>query len=649
MDANNNIINTDNVRHLTERTIEQPQTNSTGNVSVSSGGNITIRQGDGGTVRNQPPMNLGNANTGIAQQDLGVQIGTQANQPVAQNLQVNQPPAFRHETTAPAFTFTQLDNLTKGTYNVGELRLTRSGALEKINNHVWVKSGENTVRLTPRQNFEVRDKVCQCLERRFQGNPMIETVRSLLIGADFRTHSLSRDEIRFLITMLENARDGKSADGYTSENFLRLHEYKMGNREHADEIERKFVKGVRTANDKNDAKALGIAKAVSSNASQSIVSSFLAKIRNSVLALFNGSPKADFDAVQDHVKDHFCSPSLHTNSIEPKKRIFLPATALGTIAENVEQALSASDDVHTSGDRPAADDFWQNCQYAVGKEFIRQLDNHHVCHTLLAFNFENISQQPNILLTNLRPNSNQKTNTDVYLRQTPGSNICFFNCVVDGMLYAAGKLKNDAYAHKLQELFSPTGCKLRNRQGEEVNFHYENLATWNGKFKLLEQTVINHIDDCNQGVPETQKWNSVSIMTSLRILGLREIADWENPSNWQFGFDSGRSDKDRVLAFLQNLKAPKDQNALFAFVETVVSKNDSHYFTLCPPKEGANLEDNLVYDKSGTNLLGVKVHVISDRADGPDGAYEYDKLLSIDKLMGSSAEGTLDFTAFTLQ
>ena len=653
MNLNNITNNGDTLRKLSTQETNRQRTSNTGEVTTQSGKTIAITQpNNGGTVRKQPPLSTKTASTSTARQDLGIRTNLPANQPPAGNLQISQPRNFPHETSAPAFTFADLDNMSKGTYNVGELRLTNAGKLEKINNHVWVKSGENTIRLTPEQNFNVRDKVCQCLERKFPSSNLLEsTIRPLLIGTEYRSQALSRDEIRFLITMLENERDGKPQGDYTCAKFLMLHEYKMGSREHENLVESLFVKGVATAGEKNDAKALGIARAVSANARQGVVATFLAKIKAAVRALFNAAEKVDYNEVQNLVRRQFCSEGTNPAPLVgmESKPVYFSIQALDTLIKKSENAAIFSDDFQPQTNQPVDANFWNTCKAKVGEKFIEQLGDLHTKHKDLKIQ---LKQSPFDLLLILNAAYSQKQSTAIFLRQTPGSNMCFFNCVVNGMLHAAAKMGNEAYKNKLIELFSMNGCKLRNPNGADVTYSYEQLPSWNGKFNILEQHVVNHIDNCNRNLPRNQKWEALSIMTALKMLGLREQTEWNNPGNWNLPPEfqpaevAAMSPKDKILAFLKDLQKGPEKNMLFAFVEQVPLKSDSHYYTLCPP-ESADLEGCLVYDESGSNLIGVKVHVISDRADGPQHEYEYDKVLSVDELFGRTAE-TLDFTAYKL-
>ena len=102
--------------------------------------------------------------------------------------------------------FSQLNKLTHGTYNMGELRLNAKGEFEKINNHVH-RTGKNVVTTSADDNKKVRWAVFQTLESHYKGlvsNDVIDKVRDHLNIGRRATMSISRDEIAALISQLES-------------------------------------------------------------------------------------------------------------------------------------------------------------------------------------------------------------------------------------------------------------------------------------------------------------------------------------------------------------------------------------------------------------------------------------------------------------
>ena len=140
------------------------------------------------------------------------------------NMGVSRPLAYGFDK------FDRLDTITSGRYNKGELRLGDEGQFEKVNNFVWHTDRNNTI-LTNDQNVDVRKAVFDCLNDKFGkgGNEeRINEVRKFLLGTEFRTSTLSRDEVHNLIKLFKNAGNDDVKWKTGMENLRKLAEYKHG-------------------------------------------------------------------------------------------------------------------------------------------------------------------------------------------------------------------------------------------------------------------------------------------------------------------------------------------------------------------------------------------------------------------------------------
>ena len=111
--------------------------------------------------------------------------------------------------------YATLRNLTvKSDYCIGELMLSDSGKLEKINNHASKgKIGENTVVTRQDQNQEVRQAVSQCIIDKYKNKYVnFEHQQAVALANDILTENakeiLSRDEARYVVDMVEKVAKG---------------------------------------------------------------------------------------------------------------------------------------------------------------------------------------------------------------------------------------------------------------------------------------------------------------------------------------------------------------------------------------------------------------------------------------------------------
>lgn len=122
------------------------------------------------------------------------------------NMGVSRPLAYGFDK------FDRLDTITSGRYNKGELRLNGDGQFEKVNNFVWHTDQNDTI-LTNDQNVDVRTAVFDCLNDKFTPNGnRLDDVRNFLLGAEFRTSTLTRDEVHNLIKLFKNVGSGGDSD-----------------------------------------------------------------------------------------------------------------------------------------------------------------------------------------------------------------------------------------------------------------------------------------------------------------------------------------------------------------------------------------------------------------------------------------------------
>ena len=121
------------------------------------------------------------------------------------------------------FTFDDLRNKVNGDYNVGELRF-EGGKLHSINSHqFW--TALNNVTTQPAENLLTRNAVMALLDSKFGGNANLTValveVRAKLLGDGASTRPISRDEVRFMINLLESESSQSSADDRLSPEQVR--------------------------------------------------------------------------------------------------------------------------------------------------------------------------------------------------------------------------------------------------------------------------------------------------------------------------------------------------------------------------------------------------------------------------------------------
>lgn len=172
--------------------------------------------------------------------------------------------------TSTAFDFKTLRGLVNDDVNLGELKIGEDGSLCAINGD-YRQPDQNNVKLAPEQNRDVRRKVYCCLKKEYGdkegAGQRLETVLKLLLNERDRTSSLSRDEVDFLIRMLENNEPGK----YDEAHYRALHDYKIGKPVDVSQVAA-YVKGLGSKQSEQVQKA---AKLVSVNAQQSVVQTIL--------------------------------------------------------------------------------------------------------------------------------------------------------------------------------------------------------------------------------------------------------------------------------------------------------------------------------------------------------------------------------------
>ena len=104
------------------------------------------------------------------------------------------------------FTFDDLKAKVNGDYNVGELRF-EGGKLHSVNSHRYWTSWNN-VTTQPAENLLTRTAVMALLDKQFGGvkklEYALEEIRTKLVGEKNATRPISRDEVRFMINLLES-------------------------------------------------------------------------------------------------------------------------------------------------------------------------------------------------------------------------------------------------------------------------------------------------------------------------------------------------------------------------------------------------------------------------------------------------------------
>ena len=107
-----------------------------------------------------------------------------------------------------AITLDQFRTISNGTHNVGQIMLNEDGnGLQKINNHVW-KTGQNNVQTDVNANKAVRQALFDAFSSSGIQGPMLNDIKTILLGGTNGSRSLSRDFVKKLFDTVDHAHEG---------------------------------------------------------------------------------------------------------------------------------------------------------------------------------------------------------------------------------------------------------------------------------------------------------------------------------------------------------------------------------------------------------------------------------------------------------
>ena len=537
----------------------------------------------------------------------------------------------------PAFSFASLDEITSGDFNVGELKIKADGSLGKINNHVRGFRWKNKVKLTPEQNLEVRKQTWKCLEMtcndpahqaEFPGRGKLETVKKLLLNERDRTVALSRDEVHFLIAMLKT---DAPASPYKAENFKKLHEFKIGKEANASEV-RTFIKGLAAGNSDTQKR---VARSVSANAQQSIVSFVLNEIKNFFLGLFGNGTFVKRDVVESGLKNEFGSTG---NLNERRNYDVFGKKSLDKVFESLERNFRLPENLKLERNVP-----------------IRTRDNNDPNHFLVNVKREvcnRVQREISDQADGLNPYRVLNGNGRIHMRQTPGSRVYG----VVSMINAVCQSGNEDAIRRLKERFTDDGCTLLDNKGNLVTYKYKDFLTrddnlpGDDNLSPFERIVMKHVKELNV-------LNSSDILGNVySILGFNGH-ELNTPYETDHVVDKDDAEgkgedfvrillKEKAFKGIQGKNIP-GRNIVCAsqgsLTHPTEGGDDWHYYSLRLPETEARA--NMVFE--GGRPVGVKVHVVSSQPDGPNGECEFDHVLKFVDIQRMFVNGKIKLNLIT--
>lgn len=127
---------------------------------------------------------------------------------------------FDLDLTFSNYGFNDLKKAVNGTHNIGELRFeTLDGRIHTINSHN-IRTSKNNVISVESDNVVTRNAVLRLLEEQFGDNAKLgvalNEIRERLVGGSNGTKPISRDEVRFMISLLESEAKDSTATVLTA-------------------------------------------------------------------------------------------------------------------------------------------------------------------------------------------------------------------------------------------------------------------------------------------------------------------------------------------------------------------------------------------------------------------------------------------------
>ena len=602
--------------------------------NVQSDQGRTIQLGEGNhTVQMQQPPEQGatlagqttSTATAIAQARENLGLPPQSVQP--------RPIDNRQITLQPKFTFDELKTISNGKYNVGEVRLNKMGKLEKINNHVGFYSDQNNVRTSPSENFNIRCQVCSVILARCEANPPAgldegqkqnfqQNVVKLLLSDECKTLSLSRDEIHFVLSKLNDLGTGENGGFEAVQNGVKdIRAIKMGGADGKAALGN--IVGLTKNGDRLSAKEHDIVCSPSINAVGDRRQVIIAEVRKQSASWFEptgfsnlGKIMANLNIVHQYVNDpgnenpiKLDGSTLGTNDVRLNEAL---AKMKGHEAisvcrrdefESFLQDLSeAHDDDASRLESAQALNVFRSVASFIVEKAERGLDRLKGTHT-------------NPFLT-LQDNSRTHLQQSVFYRpvlqldgtvkNTPtGTNFCAMNSILNGI-----RANPKANKQKVRALFSENGCKLHCKDNQMVEYSYDAQGMQKtGATGYFEQTLNKHL---RVHYGHQYDYMAANVSDMAEILGMK----FEDSADQLELF----SDVIQLDAFAARLNAQLNGGSVLVLTENR------------PPEEGGTHNvavTSVEYQQNGT----VKMSIVDDVPNGPRQTYEYERVFTKEQLM----------------
>ena len=560
---------------------------------VTPGAQETQPAGQGGQAF---PTTLDPNATANASAQLNVSTGATQTQPI-QNRTVA--PAGQKKAPPPKsynFTFKQLDDISKGKYNVGEIALDKKGKLTKINNHVHYTDKNNVV-TTPQDNTRLRRQVYDCIMDKYKFKGEAKSALEKLLFAEGRASlSLGRDELRLILKGAEDGRLASDYDGLIAD-LSDIRAFKTGDMDDPNDAskmnERGLIKGLKTDFENN------VVRQVSKNAKFDIAYSLVDNEQTG----FNftdgmGSATGLLNAVYQKTTDGLGKLyTLAPNRIDVDNRLQVYRKDVLNLASR-EMARLVMENCPTESLRTALADRLMPQIVNYCKE---RLDRRNPVHA-----------NPGAILKHNSENPEAK----MYIRQTfnncdrggkperLGSQFCFFNSVFNAVIASNNKNAHD----KLAGMFDEGGFTLSDNDRKSHTYSYDdpNLPG-TGSYSLYEEAMNAHFK-----LVKGPKYNygGGEPRDAGRVLGMVEV-DAEGVSKYAFPDGADGQNEAELQRNCVNELNEHIQNGKF-----VIYGTGDHFVAI----KGLELLEN----------GSVKMSVVDDTANA-NYMFEYDKILAKDQ------------------
>lgn len=603
-------------------------------VSVQLGGNThvvapntreTQSVGQGGTSF---PSTLNQDVTANASMRLGMPTATSQNQPVG-SRKVGAAEQAEVPEKSYKFTFRQLDDIAKGTYNVGEVVLGKGGVLMKANNHVH-RTKKNTVITSPQENARLRQQVFDCIADQYRlGGGEKEILKGILLDGGRASLSLSRDELGRLLKGVKDGQLGNGIDDLKAD-LDDIRKFKIG-----DWVNTRAWQGMQANYQKSKDQIIEVKVdgAPADILQSALRADFMRKMRDG--GLIKGL-QTDIDndvvrEVSENAKFDFARSLVDNEQVRYNnggmgfarrllESLFRATRQPGQYGNqkidnrlqiyrgDVLNLVHASMPVLNNKVRDGRFISWEERAKSFANELLKKVED--FCETRLARRDPDYANPGKILENNAKPDGRK-----MYIRQTfnrcdidgkpgeLGSQFCFFNSVVNAVM-AGGRPEDQA---KLSEMFTKQGFTLRDRDGNPHTYAYDSQALpRGGNYSLYEETLNEHF----KLIKDERYYYSAGDASDAAIaLGMNGV-EWSGQSEYAYpGEGENRSEEVRQRACVNDLNKFINDGKFVTYCE------DGHYVAV----KGLELADD----------GSVKLSIVDDRADR-NGRYEYEKTYAKD-------------------